>query len=243
MRIVGQPRYREFLEGLPAAFGTSGRTLHSGRNQVKAFTVDGETLVAKRYRRPNIVQRVAYTFFRKGKAERAYLFAGELRRRGFDTPREIAFIETRRGGLLLDSFFVSEYCALPSVESLAAGGGLDDGAVDALAGFLASLHGRGVLHGDLNLSNILYGRDASGALGFCLIDTNRSRFGTPTRGDCVENLKRLSHDRDVIRRVAGRYAVLRGWDPDRTVSAVLGAVVRFERRRALIKGDRNLFGK
>ena len=46
-------------------------------------------------------------FFRKTKAARAYLFAQEFRRRGIDTPREVAYIETGGGRLFLTGYFVS----------------------------------------------------------------------------------------------------------------------------------------
>ena len=61
-------------------------TLYKGRNTVKSFCVDGRTLVVKHYKRPNPVQRVAYSFFKKSKAARAYLFAAMLRERDSTRP-------------------------------------------------------------------------------------------------------------------------------------------------------------
>ena len=55
-----------------------GRLLHAGRNEVRLFTVGGSALVVKRYKRVNAVQRVAYTFFRRTKARRAYDYAGAV---------------------------------------------------------------------------------------------------------------------------------------------------------------------
>ncbi|MCD8202759.1 MAG: lipopolysaccharide kinase InaA family protein, partial [Prevotella sp.] len=142
---------------------------------VKLFDVDGKSVVVKRYKKPNIIQCVSYSFFRKSKAERAYLYAAELQRRGFNTPTGIAFVEIKKCLLLRESYFVSDYCGLPSVMPLLKREDFDCGLAEALAKFLVSLHEKGVLHGDLNLSNILFER-GSGGYRFWLIDTNRSRF-------------------------------------------------------------------
>lgn len=224
---------RAFVKNLPGAFTRDGETLHSGRNAVKAFTEGGTRFVVKRYKRPNLIQSVAYTFFKKSKAERAYLYASRLRGLGFSTPRELAFAEVKTGGLLSDSYFVSAECTLPSVAGSLAGPDFDRTAADAVAELVVSLHSKGVLHGDLNLSNILYSREGRG-YAFTLIDTNRSVFKRPTRRECTDNMKRLTHDRHLLAYIASRYAMMRGWDKDGTVAAVMRSLDRFECRRALI---------
>lgn len=235
--ITISPGYRHaagLIRSLPQTFAGSGVTLYRGRNTVKAYTAeDGGTLVVKRFKRPNPVQRVAYTFFKKSKAERAYLFAAELRKRGFNTPHEAAYIELREGMLLSDSYFVSAECPLPPLTGLLRRDDFCRPAADSLAGLLVRLHEKGVMHGDLNLTNILYEELPGGGYSLWLIDTNRSRFssGSLTYGECVENLKRLTHDKALLSYVTGRYATLRGWDAAATVKAVAGRVDSFERRR------------
>lgn len=235
--ITISPGYRHaagLIRSLPQTFAGSGVTLYRGRNTVKAYTAeDGGTLVVKRFKRPNPVQRVAYTFFKKSKAERAYLFAAELRKRGFNTPHEAAYIELREGMLLSDSYFVSAECPLPPLTGLLRRDDFCRPAADSLAELLVRLHEKGVMHGDLNLTNILYEELPGGGYSLWLIDTNRSRFssGSLTYGECVENLKRLTHDKALMSYVTGRYATLRGWDAAATVKAVADRVDSFERRR------------
>lgn len=223
-----------FALSVPALFnGGEGETLHSGRNTVKAFTVNGSRLVVKRYKRPNIAQRVVYTLFRKTKARRAYEYAAELRRRGITTPREVAYIEQGDGGWFATGYFISSCCPdPPAFGPLVRDAEFDRKLADALASFIVEMHSKGVLHGDMNLGNFLYRRDGGGDYLFTVIDTNRSKFTDrwPTRQECIDNLKKITHRRDVLEHIVRRYAGIRGWDVDRTLAEVLARLDRFERR-------------
>ncbi len=270
------------VKELPKVFDSTGETLHSGRNTVKLLTVGGKVVVVKKYKKPNFIQCISYSFFKKSKAKRAYLYSFELQKRGFNTPTGIAYVEIKKCLLLRESYFVSDYCALPSVMPLLKREDFDCVLADALAKFLVSLHEKGVLHGDLNLSNILYEKDAEGEYSFWLIDTNRSkfkrqvegdgarrklsadvseeklrqgdvnevsgseqsgvsRFEQATRRECIENMKRLTHERALMEYIVSRYAMLRGWDVDETVSAVMRSLQRFEERNAKKKRVKRVF--
>jgi tRNA A-37 threonylcarbamoyl transferase component Bud32 len=228
-------RLASFIARLPEGFATEGELLYSGRNRVKRFWVEQEEIVVKRYKRPNLVQKIAYSFFKKGKAERAYLFAAALRKRGIETPHEIAFIEEKHNGLLRDSYFVStatHYAELFDV--LVNHTDYDSAIVRALAEFLVQLHEKGVLHGDLNLTNVLYQKDTTGKYTFCLIDTNRSIFvDSPSKEMCLENLKRITHKRELLYEIVRAYATCRGWDAEECIQKVEKKLEAFERRRAL----------
>lgn len=233
MKIVLHPRYaslNRFVSELPDRFETEGVLLYRGRNVVKRFQVEGREVVAKRYKRPALFQRVAYTFFRPSKAERAYRYAALLRERGIDTPHEVAYLESRRGGLFAVGYFLSDCCTLPSLKQLLEEGKLSDSLLDTLAAFFAELHEKGILHGDLNLSNILYRLDEKGCCRFCLIDTNRSRFKQPTLDECLDNLKRVTHRRDLLDDLVRRYAVRRGLSAEKCVAIVKRKLDAFEKR-------------
>lgn len=226
---------QNFIMELPKTFSVMGTTLYKGRNTVKAFSINGRTLVVKRYKRPNLVQRVAYSFFKRSKAERAYLYAQIMREKGINTPREIAYIELCEGMLLSDSFFVSEPCMLPSLSKILGNGRFNRDAADALAHQLVVMHEKGVMHGDLNLTNILYKRNENNSFTFWFIDTNRSSFIQPDKNDCLDNLKRLTHDRELMRYIVSRYAEIRGWDVDETVASVMEKLKCFEHRCSVRK--------
>lgn len=235
MKIVIHPQFADaagFVKQLPQRFDQEGELLYEGRNRVKRYRVNGTEMVVKKYKQPNIVQRIAYTFFKKSKAERAYLFAGMLRQRGFETPHEVAYIERKKNGLFLDGYFVSLNCDYPPLSDLLWKRDFDRRPADELAGYLVRLHTKGVLHGDLNLTNILYHTDEKGNYRFALIDNNRSKFRpAPTRQECLENLKRLTHSKLLLRHIVLRYAAARGWNAKECALTVFRHLLQFERKK------------
>ena len=104
MKLTLNPDYASLKEEMIHLGETmsrrNGEVVHDGRNLVMRIRFNDITLVAKRFKRVNLFQQVAYTFFRTTKAYRAYHCAREFRRRGFDTPRAVAFIEEPRHGVV-----------------------------------------------------------------------------------------------------------------------------------------------
>lgn len=229
-------RLKDFVCRVPQLFARGeGEVLHTGRNELRRFEVDGLRVVAKRYKRVNAVQRVAYSFFRKTKARRAYEFAAVFRQRGIDTPREVAYIEERERGLFTTGYFVSLDCPFPpAFPVVVKQEDYRKDLADALAAFICKMHERGILHGDMNLKNFLYDERADGSVRFSVVDTNRSHFcqGWPTRRQCLANLRTLTYRREVFVRIVRRYAALRGWDEGEAVGEALRCLERFIERRA-----------
>lgn len=239
MRMTIQPAYRDysaFISQIPDIFDTEGEMIYQGRNTIKRFMYEGREWIVKRYKKPNLIQRISYTFFKKSKAERAYLFSYELQARGIDTPEGIAYIEIKKTGLLNDSFFISTSCNDRTVYSALGGKEeFDTHLADCLAVFFVQMHIKGVLHGDLNLNNILYHKkDKEDAFAFSVIDTNRSVFKpSPTRHECLDNLKRVTHRRALLGYIVTRYAILREWNTEECVNTVMKALEKFERNRKM----------
>lgn len=228
-------QYKDFIERIPQTFDClEGETLKNKRNSVKVFHHDGKAFVVKRFKRVNLLQSVAYTLYRPTKAERAYRFATEMRRRGISTPREIAYMEQTRCGLFSVGYFVCEQSMGTEAFTL-----LVDPEefcrplADAIARYVVFMHSRGVLHGDLNSANFLFENTADGGYRFDVIDTNRSHFcdGMPSDDVCLENLKRFTHRRDLYRYFISRYAHERGWNEEETVEKALRLLEKFENRK------------
>ena len=167
---------RDFTERLPELFDREGEVLHAGRNTIKAFEAEGERLVVKRFKRPNLLRAVIYTFFRRSKARRSYEHAVRLRALGVDSPEPVAWSEYRRRGLLCDSYYVSrrsDYTPLSQTTArFPAAGTLP--VLEAFARFTVQLHEKGIEHRDFNHGNILWDRTPAGAYRFQLIDINLS---------------------------------------------------------------------
>lgn len=238
MKIVVHPNYvslRNEISRIPELFANQGELLYSGRNTVKRFPRTGTPWVVKRYKRPNLIQRIVYTFFKPSKAERAYLYAHILKAKGVSTPEGIAYIEEKSHGFLSNSYFISTECTdRPIFQELVETPVYDNVLTEALTAFFVHLHRLGILHGDLNLNNILYRKMPNGQYHFTVIDTNRSHFKkSPTPKECLMNLKRVTHRRDLLEHIVGKYAELRGWNRTSCVRMVLTALDKFEKRRAL----------
>ena len=222
MKVVIKPEYeseRIFIEHLPQNFEKRGTTIYDQRNKIKRFdTALGEWIV-KRYKIPNLMQRMVYTFFRKTKAERAYEFAEQFRVLGISTPPSIAYVEVKERWLFKTGYLVCGVCNDPDLrEGLRNRANFDKKLADEFAAFLVRMHEQGVLHGDLNLSNVLYRREGEG-YRFSVIDINRSRFKSAlTKRECLHNLTRLTHRRDLLEYIVRRYASIRCWDVEKVLS-------------------------
>lgn len=239
-RVMIRPQYadlRKFVERLPSIFEDEGEYLYNKRNAVKRFEEGEQVLVVKRYKVPLFFQRVDYTWFRPSKALRAYRFAVRLKELGIDTPEAVACVEVRRCGMFWQGYFVSKECRDHDVKCLLENpDGAPDGLFHAYVDFLLEMHAKGFLHGDLNLSNVLYRSDPTGGFHFTVIDTNRSHFVCqPTREQCLQNLMRISRNRPFSRKVVSRYAELRGWDVEESVAFVFHEIDRYERKRKVRK--------
>lgn len=115
MKIVIHPDFMQtadFIKQLPQHFAQEGELLYEGRNEVRRYRVKNEWLVVK-----NISNLISFnglfTLFQEKQNGTGLPFAGMLRKRGFDTPHEVAYIEKKRGGLFLDGYFISTQCDFP----------------------------------------------------------------------------------------------------------------------------------
>ncbi|MDE5568405.1 MAG: lipopolysaccharide kinase InaA family protein [Muribaculaceae bacterium] len=225
---------QDYIADIPSTFDKEGETLFRGRNEVKRFNApDGTNLVVKRFGHLPTWRRVIYSTVAKSKARRAYEYGNRFLTLGYNTPTPVAYIEITEHGILSDAYFISLHSDFtPLFEPLVKAERFDSELADDVAILMASMHANGVMHGDPNLNNILYKRQDDGKTAITLIDTNRSHFGKYlSMRSCLKNLMRVSHRRDLMRQIVGRYATLRGLDPVVTVDKVFALLERFERNR------------
>ena len=200
-------------------FEENGTTLFAGRNTIKRMEIDGEMVVVKRFRQPNIFQKIVYTFFRKTKAYRAFHNGEELTRRGFRTPRPIKYIETRRAGLIDWCYYITTEINMPPIEDWLYRDDWDRDMAQRFARFAAQLHDKGVLHWDLNDTNVRVEGEFNGSGNwFWLIDINRMEFydkGVEIPLEvCMDNLTRFTGRMDLFEYVVREYARARELDED-----------------------------
>lgn len=237
MNIVVASEYedlRAWLMQMPRLFDDNqGELLYRGRNQIRLFDVDGRKLVVKRFKRNDIIKAVVYTLFRKNKARRSYENAGLLRQRGFVTPHEVAYIEQRTAGLVTQVYYVCAYTdAQPIRPRLIEQEPFDESLAVSYARYVASLHEAGVLHRDLNPTNVLFSENGEpAAVSFELIDINRMQFfdGAVPKAACMENLTLFYWLTPAYRFILDEYARQRGWS-EADVAEAIRVKQRHDRR-------------
>lgn len=233
-RILVSPRYeylRPFAEGIDAAFGGGELVQKGRRNVLRAFTAQGTEVVAKRFGRPNVLNSVAYSFFRKPKGLRAYEYAFRIQAAGFSTPDPVAYVEFRRFLIISRSYYISLRCPYRRrfYEFADADPESCRGIAEAFARYAAAMHGSGVLHRDFSPGNILF-EDGEGGCRFSIVDINRMRFGRVSLGRGCRNFARLWGRLGFFRIIAEEYAAARGADPARCFRLMRRARAKFWKR-------------
>lgn len=241
--ICCHPALRSFIADLPVSFESGqGVLLYDKRNQVRRFTLPtapAEGLptvyIAKRFKHPNLLQNLSYSTFWKNKAEKAYYYAERLLKMGIQTPYPLGALTIKKAFVLIDRYyFVSTENSDPSCWKLLEPDFEDKAQlVKALANYLYTLHEKGFLHGDTNLSNFLWHKGETGEYSFSVIDVNRSTFldRPATRHEALSNLFRLTHSRSMLEQIVRSYAQIRGWDEQEAIDEVNMALHRFEQKK------------
>ena len=210
-------------------FNISGEILSQKRNTLKVFLAPkGTKIIIKRFKRPNIIQTIIYSFFRKTKAMRAFFFSEYLNAHCVPTPNQVAYIEDYHNSLLGYSYYISEYKQQDTCWIL------NDNIsnkelVQSLAKYIYKMHRCGFLHGDMNLSNFLYNK-RNNKYEISTVDVNRSVIiDSPSQKQCLMTFRRLSHEEQTLSFIVSEYAQLRNWSVDYCVNYVLNSVKQLER--------------
>lgn len=147
-----------------------------------------------------------YERFRPPKALQSWSGASELRRRGLDTPRPVAWFARGGKDRLTSNFFVCEFqpgCVplRKLLNNYTRGKTMHptitpDELFPQLCAFVKKMHHRGVFFRDLSSGNILVRKEA-GELCFTLVDTGRARFYPKiSLAQRLADLKRLCYKLD-----------------------------------------------
>lgn len=226
MRVIVNPKYAHLqkeIEEVPRSFQNEGDVVYDGRNVLKRISLGSIDVVVKSFKKPHIINRVVYSFFRQSKAERSYIYSMEIQQHGFDTPEPVAMIEQFQDGLLSHSYYICCYDGGETVRSLMDGKveGNED-KLSAFARYTAALHQAGILHLDYSPGNILIHQNETNEYSFSLVDVNRMQLLSDIDCDTVcRNMCRLCISREVLTYIMTEYASLRGWDVESTVSLAL----------------------
>ena len=205
------------LQNLPQLFAQSNNVLYQKRNTIKIIEQD---YVVKSFAVPSFFKRLIYTIT-PSKARRSFIYAQRL---GDMTPKPITYIETRKGGFLHESYYISllSPCTHVLKEVIKdVNFPPRDLIFDSFGRFTAQLHEKGMIHEDYSMGNILFEPTDQG-VRFQLVDLNRMRFNQHI--NChkgCKNFERIDTDQHALSVVAKAYAQARGFNEDECVQLVL----------------------
>lgn len=224
MKIVLNPRYKQlqaFIEAIPERFHLEGKTIYKSRNEIKVVEHEGLNLNIKAYKVPHVINRIAYTCFRKPKCVRAYEYAIRLREIGVETPEPVAYIIQKSGGFIAKSYFISIQSSCDRQFYEFGKGGIQgrEEILTAFGQYTARLHEMGIYHRDYSPGNILFSNQGR-QTEFSLVDINRLAFGKVSFEKGCKNFARLWGQKDFFIQVATAYAEARHFDVAQTIDRV-----------------------
>ena len=219
MKIHINPQYEHLRKEITdAVYGNyiATKVFCHKRNIVEKFNMQGKEYVIKIYKQPNIINRIAYTYFRMSKAKRAFIYAERLLALGINTPQPVAYIERRERGLFSTGYFISEY--MPYSLMRDAYSTIPDSEkrrfTKDFIDFVLEMHSKKILPLDFNSSNIFYHFDEEqDCYRFAITDINRMRFGkTPSTSKTMRSFEQLGVNIEGVYRLAVYYCAQKGID-------------------------------
>jgi len=204
-------RDKKAIENLILNFSTKGEILIEGnRNKIKTFDLEKQKINIKAFKVPNAINKVAYRFFRKSKAERSYNYAQHLISHKIGTPFPIAFAERKNPFTFGESYYLSEHLPydltyrelvtqpeFPEHERI----------LRAFTRFTYELHQKGIHFLDHSPGNTLIQLN-SGDYEFFLVDLNRMEFKNLSLDERMKNFSRLTPKKEMVKVMASEYATL-----------------------------------
>ncbi|TDP01328.1 Kdo domain containing protein [Flavobacterium sp. 245] len=192
-------------------FHTSGELFGNGdRNKIKLFELNGKTINIKSFKIPNIVNKIAYKYFRKSKARRSFEYATILLEKNIGTPEPIAFLENFNFLGLKDSYYASEhliteltYRELVEIPEYPD----NDNILRQFTKFTFDLHEKGVEFLDHSPGNTLIKKTSESLYDFFLVDLNRMNFHENMSFEQrMNNFSRLTPKKEMIAVMSNEYA-------------------------------------
>ena len=239
MKFIVHPDYQSQKESILhhiQNFETEGLLFGNGdRNVIKLFQLGSVTINIKSFKIPNLINKVAYRYFRRSKAERSYSFAMQLLEKGIGTPQPVAYAEASALGLLTKSYYVSEHLVteltfreLIDIPDYPDG----DNILRQFTRFCFELHEKGVEFLDHSPGNTLIKKVADGTYAFFLVDLNRMKFHTEPMSfeDRMANMRRLTHVTEMALVMSDEYAKLYHKDYETVKDALLATISDFHRK-------------
>ena len=196
--------FTDFLKNIQEHFNKNNHTIHKARNEIKVLEYAQQKVVVKAFKVPHLLNRIIYSFFRKSKAKKSYEYSVKISK---FVPKPIGYIEFYKGGLLHQSYFISEHFNydftireplldrdFPKREAI----------FRAFARFTLELHNAHIFHNDYSPGNILI-KEEDEEFIFKIVDINRMSFFELDEKARAKNFSKLWASDEVLTIVADEY--------------------------------------
>lgn len=204
------------------------------RNSIKLFNIQDVKVNIKSFKIPNLINKIAYRYFRKSKARRSFEYATRLLENGIGTPQPIAYLENYNWLGLNDSYYACEHlqCDLTFRELLERADYPDhDKILRQFTRFSYKLHQKGIEFKDHSPGNTLIKKSADGHYDFFLVDLNRMNFHEKMSFDLrMKNLCRLTPVKDMVKVMSNEYAKISGESEDLIFETLWSKTAKFQEK-------------
>lgn len=192
-------------------FEIKGKAINDGkRNSIKIFDIDGKQINIKSFKVPNAINKIAYKYFRKSKAERSFNYAQKLLKKNIGTPAPIAYIEESSGVGFGKSYYISQqlpadltYRELVQEPDFPE----NDAILRAFTRFTFKMHENNIEFLDHSPGNTLI-QIKENNYEFYLVDLNRMNFRVLDFDARMKNFSRLTPKKEMVEIMANEYAPL-----------------------------------
>lgn len=194
-------------------FKTTGTVFGDGqRNIIKLFKVDGAMVNIKSFKIPNVINQIAYKYFRKSKARRSFEYATRLLENGIGTPQPLGYVEHFNWLGLQSSFYASAHLQTElTYRELVLQPDYPDheNILRQFTSFTFLLHEKGIEFLDHSPGNTLIKNEGNGCYSFYLVDLNRMNFHREMSFDLrMKNFSRLTPKEEMIAVMSDEYSKL-----------------------------------
>ena len=196
-------------------FLIEGKILVNGqRNTIKLFKVEDITLNIKSFKKPNLINKIAYRYFRKSKARRSFEFASKLMEMQIGTPQPVAFFENYDFVGLKESYYacvhlenVFEFREIVQNEAFEN----RDFIIRKFTQFTFEMHEKGIEFLDHSPGNTLIRKNQDATYSFFLVDLNRMKFHKEINLETrIKNLSKITHKKEMVEIISNEYSKILG---------------------------------
>ena len=228
-------KYKAQIENCITHFASSGKDFVIGkRNAIKLFELGNEVISIKSFKKPNIINKIAYRYFRKSKARRSFEFASKLMEMQIGTPQPVAFFENYDFIGLKESYYACEHLEnVFEFREIVQNEAFEnrDFIIRKFTQFTFEMHEKGIEFLDHSPGNTLIRKNIDGSYSFFLVDLNRMQFHeTIDFKTRMKNLSKITHKKDMIAVMSNEYAKLSNGDETTIFETMWGLTADFQYR-------------